>query len=169
MANHHMADPQTFYQNFGDKIFQGVFRLGSAAGEGFLTEYTPYLLTLRGLPQITFSGEGGMLFSGEYRLPLVDIQRGLGTGPIFLKNLHMAFFADYGTVFDTSPKLNEFLLGVGTELRGNFVVGYGLPLTARLGYGIIVKGRKFLGGLTDPITNNSIKNGVLILELGTSF
>lgn len=155
--------------NFGDDIFQGVFRLGSATGEGFLTDYTPYLLTLRGLPQITFSGEGGMVFSGEYRLPLVDIQRGLGTGPLYLKNLYMAFFADYGTVFDTAPKLSEFLLGVGAELRGNFVVGYGLPITGRLGYGIIVKGRQFLGGLTDPLTNASIKNGTLILELGTSF
>lgn len=155
--------------NFGDDIFQGVFRLGSATGEGVGTEYTPYLLTLRGLPNITFSGEGGMLFSGEYRLPLVDVQRGLGTGPIFLKNLHMAFFADYGTVFDTSPKLDEFLLGVGAELRGNFVIGYGLPITGRLGYGIIVKGRQFLGGLTDPLTQASIKNGTLILELGTSF
>lgn len=155
--------------NFGDDIFQGVFRLGSATGEGFLTDYTPYLLTLRGLPQITYSGEGGMVFSGEYRFPLVDVQRGLGTGPLYLKNLHMALFADYGTVFDTAPKLSEFLLGVGAELRANFVIGYGLPITGRLGYGIIVKGREFLGGLTDPLTNASIKNGTLILELGTSF
>ena len=167
--NHVFALRATGGYNFGDKIFQGVFRLGSATGEGVGTEYTNYLLTLRGLPQITFSGEGGMLFSGEYRLPLVDVERGLGTGPIFLKNLHMAFFADYGTVFDTSPKFNEFLLGVGAELRGNFVIAYGLPITGRLGYGIIVKGRQFLGGLTDPLTQASIKNGVIILELGTSF
>lgn len=167
--NHVFALRATGGYNFGDKIFQGVFRLGSATGEGFLTDYTPYLLTLRGLPQITFAGEGGMVFSGEYRLPLVNVQRGLGTGPLYLKNLHMAFFADYGTVFDTSPKLNEFLLGVGAELRGNFVIAYGLPITGRLGYGIIVKGREFLGGLTDPLTKASIKNGVVILELGTSF
>ncbi len=167
--NHVFALRATGGYNFGDDVFQGIFRLGSATGEGFLTDYTPYLLTLRGLPQITFAGEGGMVFSGEYRLPLVNVQRGLGTGPIFLKNLHMAFFADYGTVFDTSPKLNEFLLGVGAELRGNFVIAYGLPITGRLGYGIIVKGREYLGGLTDPLTKASIKNGTVILELGTSF
>ncbi len=155
--------------NFGDKIFQGVFRLGSSVGEGVLTEYTPRLYPLRGLPQITFAGEGAMLFSGEYRFPLVYPQRGLGTGPLFLKDLNMALFADYGTVFDNSPKLSEFLLGVGAELRGDFVIGYGLPITGRLGYGIIVKGREFLGGLTDPLTKTSIKNGVIILQLGTSF
>lgn len=155
--------------NFGDKLFQGVFRLGSALGEGFLSERTPHLYPLRGLPQITFAGDGALLFSGEYRMPLYMVDRGITTAPIFLRQLHLALFADYGTVFNTSPKLSEFLLGVGGELRGDFVIGYGLPITARLGYGVIVKGREFLGNLTDPITKSSIKNGTLILQLGTSF
>jgi len=155
--------------NFGDKLFQGVFRMGSDLGEGILSEDTPFLFPLRGLPEITFSGERALLFSTEYRLPLMLVDRGLGTGPIFLKNFYTVFFSDLGSVFNDAPNWDEFLWGVGLELRGDFTVGYGLPLTARLGYGIIVKGREFLGGLHDPITQASLKYGTLILQVGTSF
>jgi dipeptidyl aminopeptidase/acylaminoacyl peptidase len=155
--------------NWGDKIFPGVFRLGGAFGEGVISENTPHLYPLRGLPQVTFAGDRAMLFSGEYRIPLLSPQRGITTTPIFLNNLHLAFFGDFGSVFEGSPHLNEFLLGVGAEIRGDFVIGYGLPITGRLGYAIIVKGREFLDSLTDPVTGASIKNGALILEVGTSF
>lgn len=154
---------------FGDQLLQGTFRLGSATGESPISGPTPRLFPLRGLPQITFAGERALLFSGEYRLPLAYPQKGAGTGPLFLQRIHMAFFADYGSVFDGSLDFNNFLLGVGTELRADLVVGYALPLTARLGYAIIVSGREFIQGLTDPITGAAISNGTLILELGTSF
>lgn len=154
---------------FGDRLLQGTFRLGSALGEGTLAAITPRLYTLRGLPQITFAGERAMLFSGEYRLPLVAPQRGLSTGPIQINKIYMNFFADYGSVFNGSLDFNNFLLGVGAEIRGDFILGYGLPLTARLGYGIIVSGREFIQGLKDPVLGTAITNGTLILELGTSF
>lgn len=154
---------------FGDQLLQGTFRLGSATGESIISGPTPRLFTLRGLPQITFAGERALLLSGEYRLPLIYPQRGAGTGPIFLKRLHMAFFADYGSVFNGDIDFNNFLLGVGAELRADLVLFYGLPITGRLGYGIIVSGRQFIQGFTDPITGSAIKNGALILELGTSF
>ncbi len=154
---------------FGDKLLQGTFRLGSATGESLISGPTPRLYTLRGLPEISFAGERALLMSGEYRLPLVDPQRGAGTMPLHLQRLHMAFFADYGSVFDGNINFDNFLLGVGAELRGDFVLFYGLPLTGRVGYGIIVVGRRFLTGLTDPILGGSVDKGTLILELGTSF
>ena len=154
---------------WGDKLLQGTFRLGSALGEGTLAAVTPRLFTLRGLPNITFAGERGMLMSGEYRLPLIYPQRGLGTTPIHLNKMYMVFFADYGSVWNGDIDFDNFLLGVGAELRGDFVLGYGLPITARLGYGIIVVGRQFIRGLNDPITNSAITNGTIILSLGTSF
>ncbi|MCP5467759.1 MAG: PD40 domain-containing protein [Deltaproteobacteria bacterium] len=154
---------------FGDRLLQGTFRLGSALGEGFLTSPSPRLFPLRGLPQVTFAGERAVLLSGEYRLPLIKPQRGLGTTPIFLKQMHMAFFADYGTVFNKNIDFDKFLLGVGAELRGDFVLGYALPISGRLGYGIIVSGREFIQGLKDPITQADISHGTLILQIGTSF
>ncbi len=154
---------------FGDRLLQGTFRLGSALGEGFLASPSPRLFPLRGLPQITFAGERAVLLSGEYRLPLIQPQRGLGTSPIFLKQMHMAFFADYGTVFNDNIDFDKFLLGVGAELRGDFVLGYALPISGRLGYGVIVSGREFIQGLKDPITQADIKYGTIILQIGTSF
>jgi WD40 repeat protein len=154
---------------FGDQFLQGTFRLGSSTGESAISGPTPRLFTLRGLPQITFAGERALLFSGEYRLPLVYPQKGGGTTPLFLQRLHLAFFADYGSVFDGDLDFNNFLLGVGTELRADLILGYALPLTARLGYAIIVSGRQFIQGLTDPITGAALSNGTVILDLGTSF
>lgn len=154
---------------WGDRLLQGTFRLGSADGEGTLTAVSPRLFTLRGLPQITFAGEKALLASGEYRLPLIDPQRGWGTGPIFLSKLYLNFFTDYGSVFNGGLNFDRFLLGVGTEVRADLVLGYGLPVTGRLGYGVIVLGREFIEGLRDPLTRGAVKNGALILELGTSF
>jgi hypothetical protein len=154
---------------FGDRLLQGTFRLGSATGESAISGPTPRLFTLRGLPQITFAGERALLFSGEYRLPLIYPQKGAGTGPLFLQRLHMAFFADYGSVFDGDLDFDNFLLGVGSELRADLILGYALPLTARLGYAVIVSGREFIQGLTDPLTGAALGNGTIIFALGTSF
>lgn len=153
----------------GDRLLQGTFRLGSATGESVISGPTPRLFTLRGLPQITFAGERALLASGEYRLPLIYPQRGPGTWPIFLNKMYMVFFADWGSVWNGGIDFNNFLLGVGAELRGDFVFFYGLPLTLRLGYGIIVDGREFIQGLTDPVTGLPLTAGTLILEFGTSF
>ncbi len=154
---------------FGDSLLQGTFRLGSALGEGVLSGSTPRLYTLRGLPQITFAGERALLMSAEDRLPLVAPQRGAGTGPIHLEKLYMVFFGDYGSVFNGDIDFKNFLLGVGAELRADLIIAYGLPITTRLGYGIIVYGRQFIQGLTDPLLGIPVSNGTLILELGTSF
>ena len=58
-------------------------------GEGVLagSGYSRYF-SLRGLPVAAFDSNRVVLFSGEYRIPLVSPQRGLGTWPVFLNNLH---------------------------------------------------------------------------------
>ena len=118
------------------------------------------------------------LLSAEYRLPLFSPNRGIGTWPIFMRNAHMALFGDYGDIWSAESTFkgdglkdffDDFFLGVGTEFRGDFVVGHGLPVTGRLGYAIIVLNRDRLGSLTEPFFGKSLKNGTLILQLGTSF
>lgn len=160
---------------WGDELVQGTFALGGSLGEGPLAgRGSLFYLPLRGLPVSAFSRTRAMLMSAEYRFPLVSVQRGLGTLPIFLNDAHVALFADYGNAWNAneSPGHNffgNFLLGTGLELRGDFVIGYGLPVTGRIGYGIIVKNRNRIRGLTDPILGHDAKYGVLILQLGTSF
>lgn len=164
---------------WGDRIIPGTFSLGGSLGEGVMVgPASSRYFSLRGLPLSTLSRDRAMLISGEFRLPIVSPQHGVGTWPLFLNNLHLALFGDYGDAWDkrdarTKSNLgdffNDFFLGVGLETRADFVIGHGLPLTGRLGYAIIVVNRDRLGGLVDPFLGNAVRNGILILQWGTSF
>ena len=164
--------------SFGDEIVQGNFSLGGALGEGFMAGGGAYnYLPLRGLPVSTFSRDRGLLVSGEYRFPIVSPQRGLGTWPVFLTEMHGAVFADYGDAWSRGQAgkdsiddfFDDFMLGVGAEIRANFILGHGLPVKGRLGYAIVVVNRDRLAGLTDPLFGQSVDKGILILQLGTMF
>lgn len=160
---------------WGDSFYQGNFGLGGSLGEGLLTGTSSRVFTLRGLPLNSFSRDRALLFSSEYRIPLFGVQRGLGTLPFYMQKAHMGIFADYGDAWNATEKtqaedfFDNFLLGVGAELRGDFVALYHVPLTGRLGYGLIVLNNDRVSVLADPYTGKSIKYGILILEIGTSF
>jgi hypothetical protein len=104
-------------------------------------------------------------------------QRGLGTTPFYIQNIHFAPFVDYGYVWSASRNMwgsgkhffDDFFVGTGAEVRGDFIVGHGLPMTGRLGYGVVVRNRSRLGTIKDPLMGTSIKNGMLVLQLGTAF
>jgi hypothetical protein len=44
-----------------------------------------------------------------------------------------------------------------------------MPLIGRLGYGIVVLNRNRLGTLEDPLLKYQVKNGIFLLQFGTSF
>lgn len=162
---------------WGDQLTQGTFVVGGALGEGTLARQSSLTyFPLRGLPTSALGATRAMLMSLEYRIPLISPQRGAGTWPFFVKNIHAAIFADYGDGWVADQKsddirnfFDDFLLGVGAEIRGDFVIGHGLPVKGRLGYGIIVVNRDRLIGFEDRIFGQEAKWGVVILELGTSF
>ncbi|MBI2342731.1 MAG: PD40 domain-containing protein [Deltaproteobacteria bacterium] len=157
---------------WGDRLVQGTFALGGDLGEGNLGGGgSLYYFPLRGLPVSSLSRSRAALASMEYRIPLVSPQRGLGTWPLFVENLHAAVFADYGNAWNTNETnvLKNFFLGTGVEVRGDFVIGHGLPVVGRLGYGIVVANRDRLGAITDPLLGTPARNGVFIMQWGTSF
>jgi hypothetical protein len=70
------------------------------------------------------------------------VERGLGTGPLFLQNLNAAAFADAGLTsdwpgepLDASALFRETRVGVGAELRVDLIVAHLLPVSVSAGCG----------------------------------
>lgn len=174
-SNHHVfAVRAAGGWKWGDRQQFGTFRLGGPLGEGVgAARYSARVFPLRGLAGISYGGDRVAIFSGEYRLPLAEsVNSGIGTWPVFLDKLYMNFFVDGGDIKysnDGEDLFKSLLVAVGAELRADVVLGYGLPITARLGYGIILTNRDRLGTLTDAITGASLKYGSTYLSVGTSF
>ncbi|HLD46025.1 MAG TPA: hypothetical protein VJC18_11380, partial [bacterium] len=158
---------------WGDQQQFGDYRLGGPFGEGTGASYSSRVFPLRGLAGITYGGDYAYMFSSEYRIPLAtNVNWGIGTWPIFLDKLYMALFVDGGDIkyrTETNELFSRMLVSTGAEVNGNFVLGYGLPLTIRAGYGVILTNRWRLGTLTDSITMMSLKYGSVYLQFGTMF
>jgi hypothetical protein len=87
----------------------------------------------------------------QFRTPLWWVERGLGTGPLFIQNINAATFADLGLVSDwpapapsrLAPRASRLSpsrarVGVGAELRADIIVSHLLPasLYAGCGFGL---------------------------------
>lgn len=90
-------------------------------------------IVLRGYPVVEQEGANYALFNAEYRFPLLNVDRGVSTYPIFLNRLYGAAFGDFGSAFD-APSSADFKLGTGAELRTDFTIGFIEAFTFRLGY-----------------------------------
>ncbi|HEX4447832.1 MAG TPA: BamA/TamA family outer membrane protein, partial [Polyangiaceae bacterium] len=88
---------------------------------------------LRGYPVVAEAGNYMALFNAEYRFPILNVDRGLSTLPIFLNRISGSAFVDYGSAFNDAASA-EFKTGVGGELWFDFTLGYILGFTFRAGY-----------------------------------
>lgn len=88
---------------------------------------------LRGYPPVALAGRNFALFNAEYRFPILNLDRGLSTLPIFLNRVSGAAFVDYGSAFD-DPTTAKFKTGVGGEAWLDLTLGYFIQFTFRLGY-----------------------------------
>ena len=96
---------------------------------------------LRGFVGGAFSGEAYVLGTFEYRLPLLDVETGAWTLPLYLRRLHASVFSDVGDAwmpFDDGPFQKnhppfQLHAGAGAELRAEVVFGYVFPTDLRLG------------------------------------
>ena len=90
-------------------------------------------VTLRGYPIVAVAGRNLALINAEYRFPIMNVDRGPSTLPVFLNRISGAAFVDYGSAFDFADKA-KFKTGVGGELWFDMTLGYILSFTFRLGY-----------------------------------
>ncbi len=113
----------------------------STAKSSFILGNRPGLLSVRGYDD-TVAGRTVLVGGLEFRTPLVWVERGLGTGPLFLRNLNAALFAEAGLVsrsrLPSVRELHRSRVGVGTELRSDFLLGHSVPvsLVAGIGFGL---------------------------------
>jgi len=102
-------------------------------------------ITLRGYAPVAVAGRSYTLTNAEYRFPIVNIDRGDSTLPVFLNRINGAVFFDYGSAFDVFDDA-AFKSGVGGELWFDATLGYVQPFTFRAG---LARGLASLG-VTKP-------------------
>jgi hypothetical protein len=89
-------------------------------------------IQLRGYPVVAEAGNYYTLLNAEYRFPIVNVDRGLSTLPIFLDRISGVAFVDSGGAFN-DPRTVALLTGVGGELWIDLTLAYLLDFTFRVG------------------------------------
>jgi hypothetical protein len=95
--------------------------------------------SLRGYPARQFWGNRLVLGRAEYRFPLLYVDRGYSTLPLFSRSVSAAFGVDVGgAFFDTEPRKLDSILhwGFAGELWFDCILAYRLPALLALGYAI---------------------------------
>lgn len=173
--NHVFAGRVAAGATFGTNEFFGNYVLGGPLGDGGFSVVPDSLRMVRGYPVATDIGDQYWLASLEYRFPIVYIHRGLGTLPVWVRNVSGSVFIDAGNAFDNPAlrtgrpaTLREIgvaavdspLIGLGGELNARGVVFWGIALHGRAGWAI---------GLTDR--GYRIEDGIrsFYFQLGGSF
>jgi hypothetical protein len=86
---------------------------------------------LRGYAPVTEIGSNFALVNSEYRFPLLELERGISTLPVFLSRISGAVFTDFGSAFNNVNP--DFRVGSGAELWFDLTFGYVVGLTFRAG------------------------------------
>src|SRR5690606_28092936 len=71
---------------------------------------------LRGYAPGVRRGNHFFAASAEYRIPLLDVDRGLGTLPVFFRNVGLIPFIDIGNAWSESQAARDVLVGAGASL-----------------------------------------------------
>lgn len=73
----------------------------------------------------------------EYRIPLLDVDRGLGTVPLFMQRIGLVPFFDVGNAWNSLEESRDVLIGTGAGLYFVFEVGYveGISLLLQYAHG----------------------------------
>lgn len=87
---------------------------------------------LRGFPIGVGYGRHVALLSAEYRIPVWEIQRGLGTVPLFFERVSVAPFIDVAKAWNVWDQA-QLLTGVGAETRVHVMLAQGIPSEFRVG------------------------------------
>lgn len=117
---------QSFFTMGGNSL-QNLFQ--SAVFQG-----SSSTLVVRGYPAAVQSGSKYLVSSLQWRFPLLDLERGFSTTPLYFRQLKGRLFLDYGAAYNGFLTDSEPLVGVGGEAVMTAIFGYYLSGNLRLGY-----------------------------------
>lgn len=141
---HHVLQARVFAGvSTGKAPAQGAYQLGGDNAGDVTHTLDDRTVHLRGYPANAFHGEDAVLASLEYRFPVLNIERGPGSAPFFLRRLHGAIFFEAGNAWDEGKlELAELKKSIGAEARLDLTFSYYIPLTLRAGlaFGMDEKG-----------------------------
>lgn len=89
---------------------------------------------LRGYGVVATQGRYFARATAEYRIPLADVDRGLGTLPVFMSRVGMIPFVDVGNAWTDPTDVRNLLVGSGAALVFSFRMGYGEGINLFLKY-----------------------------------
>lgn len=90
--------------------------------------------SLRGYQPGAFRGRYFSVLNTEYRIPLIDADRGVGTLPFFLQRITMSPLVDGGYAWSDQFRFRDLRWSVGAALAFTFRLGYVEPIELWLQY-----------------------------------
>jgi hypothetical protein len=94
----------------------------------------PGSASLRGYAYASQFGDQYHVLNAEYRFPIVWVERGYETFPLYLQRLQGRVFADYGGAFNGAFSFDKLKLGVGGELILGLTYAYDYGAALQLGF-----------------------------------
>lgn len=101
-----------------------TFRIGGNAGEGFFTQRATRLFPLRGFNANVLDAGQAASATVEIIWPLMELQTGYKTLPLFLRNMRLGTFVDAGFAADRMDR-DEWLVGAGFQLITGMQIAWG--------------------------------------------
>ncbi|RVU48177.1 hypothetical protein EA187_01700 [Lujinxingia sediminis] len=89
---------------------------------------------IRGFAPGVQRGQQYQLAKLEYRFPILDLDRGFSTLPLFFRQLKGQLFVDTGAAYDGYLADADRLTGIGAEVQLDAILGYYASNSLRLGY-----------------------------------
>jgi hypothetical protein len=115
---------------WGDQSTRRVFDAGGSGAQTLGFDFGSHAINLlRGFDSSSLYGFHAAVVNVDYRFPLGWPQRGYGTLPAMVRNLHGAVFFDAGNAWDTSDDAGHVRRSIGIELSSDTVVAAVFPLT----------------------------------------
>jgi len=110
----------------------GTFRIGGDVGEGYFTQRPSRLFPLRGFSSNLLEASQAVTAGFEVYWPLINLQRGYETLPLFFHKLRLGTFVDGGACREGMSG-EDMLVGAGLELITSMELVWGYRSSFHMG------------------------------------